>query len=265
MSRPPLRKPAAPARSAKPAAFRCPACEASLRVRPGAAGAAFDCPECGAGLLLSTDEEGAVSARTLGGSRPAKRAPLWPFAVGAVGIGCTIAAVWVAVGPGAEPEPEVIAEAAVPPPPPVPAELAAGEVEEERVVPHAKPQADVRAESDPPPVGPPEPVVPEVAPEPIRPPLTAPRPTGDLAAKRLERRLDATLGGYSLPRPAPLGAAVADLEDLLRVRITVTAKQTEPVAVDLPGPVTVRAVLDALAGAAGLRVVIDGTEVRLEP
>ena len=252
MSRVPLRR-------AAPAAFRCPACDEALRVRGTEPGRAFDCPACGRGLLLDRDDDGVVSVRPLGGAEERAGGPWWPFALAAVGVGCAIAAGWLALG-GADAEPNeqpsavvgapAVEVPVVPPPEPPPVK--------EPEAP-AKPQAVVvRPESEP------EPVV-IVEPEPVRPAVTAPRPGADVAIRRTRRRLGAVLSSYSLPRPVPLRVAVEDLEDLLRERIEVPTGEQRLVRVDLPGPLTVGEALDALAAAAGLAVEIDAEGVRLVP
>ena len=253
MSRVPLRR-------AAPAAFRCPACEAALRVKEAASGRAFDCPECGAGLLVRPDGEGGVTVRTVG--EPADRsAPRWPFALAAVGVGCAVAAGWIVLRSGAERAPEAVKIADEKPAP------APVVVEPAPVVPAvAEPPEPVESPAEPRADAAPAPPVAEVVPdEPVRPAVTAPRPRGDIAVRRVERRLGAELAGYSLPRPVPLREAIADLEDLLRLPIAVEANGDQPVRADLIGPLTVREVLEALARRAGLRVAVDAGGVRLEP
>ena len=250
----------------KPAArFDCPACGESLRMRPGSAGRAIDCPACGAGLILSRDAEGAVTAAAVGSDRKRGGVPVLPLALGGVGIACAAAAGWIVLGAGDGGEP------AIAPPAPEQQDVAAAAEEPVDPVPdpdpvvpddETEPAVADAAESIPieEPEPPPEPVAPT---EPARPPVAAPRPSADIDARRLARRLDAELASFRMTRPAPLAQAVEDVEDLLRVRVRVGAGRSAPVRVEFVEPVTVRAVLDEFARQAGLRVVVDDTAVRL--
>ncbi|QDT16873.1 hypothetical protein [Alienimonas californiensis] len=271
MSRPPLRKPATPVRRPPPAAFRCPACDEALRVRGDAVGSAFECPACGAGLLIGRDDDRELTVRPMGGTTE-RPAPRWPFFLAAFGVACAATAGWLVLrsGPAADPaerseEPAKIIAAD---PPPV-APPAASDRPPAEPQPEPPPMAvDVAPAPLPPPE--PQPTAPTVTlepyePDPVRPPATAPRPTADLAVRRIERRLDATLSSYQMPAARPLREAIADLEDLLRERITIEARAETPVRLDLPGPLTVRTALEELAAAAGLRAEIDADGVRLVP
>jgi len=209
-----------------------------------------------------------VTVRTVGG--PTERPmPKWPFALAAAGLVCAIAAGWLVLRTGATPDPEPVA----PDPPPI---VAAPDPPPDVTANDEPPAVD--APPDPAPVEPsedgppdPEPVVPPVAdvpepePEPVRPAVIAPRPDGDVNRRRLERRLDAPLASFSMPAPRPLREAMTDLEDLLRVRITIEDSGATPVQIDRPGPLTVREALDALAAAAGMAVEINADGVRFVP
>ena len=249
--------------------FDCPACGASLRMRPGSAGRAIDCPECGAGLILSRDAEGVVTARAVGADAGKRRLPWWPGALGAVGVACIAGALWLALGGGGAGQvaPIRVAEDAklVPVEPAGVPEVRADPVveeEKEKETP-AKPQAGAADEEAPDIVGPVPPPEVVVEPEPTRPPVTAPGPRGDVEIRRVRRRLGAELGSFVMTKPLPLAEAVEDVEDLLRTRIVVVAGRTAPVLVERPGPVTVREVLDEMARQAGAVVVADDAGVRL--
>ena len=249
----------------KPAVrFDCPACGESLRMRPGSAGRAIDCPACGAGLILSPDAGGTVTASPVGADRKGRRAPLLPLALGGVGLACAAAAGWIVLtagdrGEAPDPAPEsreaapVIAEQEAPGPAPGPVPPAPVEDAEPEVV-AAKPRP--AEEPEPPPN-------PAVMDNPARPPVLAPGPSADIAARRLARRLDAEVAGFRMTRPAPLAQAIEDLEDLLRVRVRVEAGRSTPVLAEFADPVTVRAILEEFARQAGVRVKVGGTEVRL--
>ncbi|NNJ25739.1 hypothetical protein [Alienimonas chondri] len=276
MSRPPLRKPTTPVRRPPPAAFRCPACDEALRVRGdrvGGAGSgqAFDCPSCGAGLLLSRDDGGEVAVRTVGGA-VARPTPRWPFALAAVGVGCALTAGWLVLRSGPErPESNDRTEIAVAQPRPPDEDAIVGPPSVAAEGPPVEPEPVVPQPTVPDPVTP-EPIVPETVepepidpPKPVRPAVTAPRPSEDLAVRRIERRLDATLSSYRMSAPRPLREIVADFEDLLRVRITVEGTNDPPVQLNVAEPTTVREALEALADAAGRRVRTETDGVRLVP
>ena len=247
-----------------PVRFDCPACGASLRMRPGSAGRAVDCPECGAGLILAREPDGGVRARAVGADAAGRRVPLWPALLGVAGVACAAAAGWVVLGGGRPAAPakvagpvEVVEPDPVPAVPEVPAEpIETGEVEHEAP---AKPQAGGDTEESVEDAGPVPPS------DPARPAVVAPGPRADLGERRVGRRLDAELGSFVMTSPAPLATAVEDLEDLLRVRIAVEANRTTPVLVEFPGPVTVREVLAEMARQGGLEVSAEGGAVRLAP
>ncbi len=247
----------------KPAAFRCPACDEALRVRGDAVGRAFDCPSCRVGLLLRRDEDGAVTVRAL--DETADRAtPRWPFALAAIGLACAVAAGWL-VWPSDDPpsgDLGPVPPIAVAPAPVVPVAPALPvAVEPVAPLPDAPPMVQPPVSSSP---GDP-PLVEAPEPPPVRPPVAAPRPGDDVAVRRIERRLAATLSAYQMPVARPLREAVLNVEDLLRTRVTIEANGDVPVRVDQPGPITVRAVLDEMADAAGLRVRVTVKGVRLVP
>ena len=268
--RPPLRKPPTAVRRPRAAAFQCPACGAASRIRLHGDAQVFDCPECGAGLLAEADGEGGAAVRPVGGNRPEKRTPLWPFALAAVGVVSAAAAGWVVLSGGpaeraAAPLAPAEADAAAPiarpkivrppepprPRPPEPSTALAGPRDAER---EPTPAPSIVTTTD---AG--------EGPEPARPAAVAPRPGGELTRRRTERRLRAPIAGFSLPRPTPLAEAVEPLEDLLRVRIDASAAPSVPVTADFAGPVPVAAVLERLARQAGLRAEVTATGVRLVP
>ena len=247
-----------------PVRFRCPACEEHLRMRPGAAGRAIDCPACGAGLILSRSADGEVTAAAVGARRRGARVPVLPLAAGAVGVACAAAAGWVVLNADGP------AQQTAPPP----TDAGADAPDEKPIIEIAPEPAEEPAPTAPPdPVAggvsptaaPREPREPLVASVPVRRPALAPGPSDEVPARRLDRRLDATLSSYRMTRPAPLAAAVEDFEDLLRVRVSVRASRSAPVMVEFAGPISVRAVLEELARQAGVRVVVEDGGVSLAP